>query len=90
MLTPLDRMATLVTFRVEGWSCEELRAALASQVFAITRTIDGLEAVRLSIGYYNSEVELDRVVASVAEIARHTPATLPRRPELVVVSADPT
>lgn len=89
MLTPLDRMATLVTFRVKGWSCEELRAALASQVFAITRTIDGLEAVRLSVGYYNSEVELDRVVASVAEIARHTPTTLPRRPELVVVAADP-
>jgi L-cysteine/cystine lyase len=88
MLTPIDRMASLVTFRVAGWSCDELRAALARQVFAITRTIDHLDALRLSIGYYNSEVELDRVVTAVAEIAGHTPTTLPRRPDLVILTAD--
>ena len=88
LLTPLDRMATLVTLRVDGWSCLELRTALARQVFAITRTIDDLDAIRLSIGYYNSEAELGRLVAAVAEIAAHTPDTLPRRPELLVLSAD--
>jgi L-cysteine/cystine lyase len=88
LLTPPDRMATLVTLRVKGWSCQDLRTALARQVFAITRTIDDLDAIRLSIGYYNSETELDRLVAAVAEVARHTPSTLPRRPELLVLSAD--
>ena len=88
VLTPLDRMATLVTVRVRGWACDELRVALARQVFAITRTIEALDAVRLSIGYFNTEAELDRLVSAVAETAAHTPATLPRRPELVVLSAD--
>jgi selenocysteine lyase/cysteine desulfurase len=88
VLTPPDRMATLVTFRVDGWACGELRSALAQQVFAITRTIEALDAVRLSIGYYTAEAELDRLVAAVALIASHTPATLPRRPELLVLSAD--
>lgn len=88
VLTPLDAIATLVTFRVDGWACGELRTALAQQVFAITRTIDALDAVRLSIGYYTAEAELDRLVVAVALIASHTPATLPRRPELLVLSAD--
>lgn len=88
LLTPLDEMATLVTIRVAGWSCDELLAALAQQVFATTRTIVSLDAVRLSIGFWNSEVELDRVVEAVATIATHTPTTLPRRPELVILSAE--
>jgi L-cysteine/cystine lyase len=88
VLTPLDRMATLVTLRVRGWSCEELRVALARQVLAITRTIDALDAVRLSVGYFNSEAELGRLIAAVAEVAAHTPATLPHPPELVILSAD--
>jgi L-cysteine/cystine lyase len=88
LLTPLDRMATLVTLRVDGWSCLELRTALARQIFAVTRSIDDFDAVRLSIGYWNSEAELDRLAAAIAEIAAHTPSTLPRRPELLVVSAD--
>ncbi|MET1232879.1 MAG: aminotransferase class V-fold PLP-dependent enzyme [Candidatus Limnocylindrales bacterium] len=88
VLTPLDRMATMVSFRVDGWPSDELRGALARQIFAITRTIPSLDALRLSIGYFNTEAELDRVVAAVAEIAAHTPDTLPRRPDLVVLSAD--
>ena len=88
LLTPLGDMATLVTFRVTGWSCEELRAALAQQIFAITRTIVPLDAVRLSIGFWNTEAELDRLVETVATIATYSPTTLPRRPELVILSAD--
>jgi L-cysteine/cystine lyase len=88
LLTPLGEMATLVTIRVAGWRCEELRVALAQQVFAITRTIVPLEAVRLSIGFWNTETELDRLVEAVATIAANTPSTLPRRPELVILSAD--
>ncbi|HVQ22175.1 MAG TPA: aminotransferase class V-fold PLP-dependent enzyme [Candidatus Saccharimonadia bacterium] len=88
LMTPLDAMATLVTIRVAGWRCEELREALAQQVFAITRTIEPLDGVRLSIGFWNTELELDRVVEAVATIAAHTPKTLPRRRELVILSAD--
>ncbi len=61
---------------------------VGEQVFAITRTIVPLDGVRLSIGFWNTEVELDRLVDAVATIAAHTPTTLPRRPELVILSAD--
>jgi len=88
VLTPRERMATLVTFRVHGWAGSEVQAELARQVFAVSETIDDLDAVRLSIGYYNTDEELDRVQAAVGEIARHTPGTMPRRPELLVLSAD--
>ena len=88
LLTPPGAMATLVTIRVAGWGCEELRMALAQQVFAMTRTIVPLDGVRLSIGFWNTELELDRLVTAVATIAAHSPTTLPRRPELVILSAD--
>ncbi len=88
VLTPLDRMATIVTVRVDGWPSQELGTALSRQIFAITRTIPALDALRLSIGYFNTEAELDRLVTAVAEIAAHTPDTLPRRPDLVVLAAD--
>ncbi|HEY8167881.1 MAG TPA: aminotransferase class V-fold PLP-dependent enzyme [Candidatus Limnocylindrales bacterium] len=88
VVTPIERMATLVSFRVAGWTSEEVRVALARRVFAITRTIPALDLVRLSIGYFNSEPELDKLIGAVAEIAAHLPATLPSRPELVVF-ADP-
>lgn len=90
LLTPLDEMATLVTFRVAGWSSEEVRVALARRVFAITRTIVSLDGVRLSIGYFNSEAELERLVEAVGEVAAHTPATLPRRADLFVIPSGET
>ena len=80
--------ATLVSFRVAGWPCEDLRIALVRRVHALTRTIPSLDAVRLSINYFNTDEELDRLAEAVAAIARHTPESLPQRPALVVVAAD--
>jgi hypothetical protein len=36
------------------------------------------------VGWFNTADELDRFSAAVATLAAHTPATLPRRPPLVV------
>ncbi len=85
IVTPRDRMATLVTFRVAGWSAEAVLEELARRIFVIGRTIPPLDAVRLSVGFYNREVELDRVAETVALIAAHTPATIPPRPVLPIV-----
>jgi len=85
LLTPRDRMAGLISFRVDGWTAEELRVTLGRRVFAITRTIPDLDALRISVGWYNSEAELERFVEAVSELARHTPSTLPERPGLVIV-----
>ncbi len=75
-----DRMGTLVSFRVAGWAADEVVDALTRHVHAIVRAIPGLDAVRLSLAFFTSDPELDRVLRAVDEIARHTPATLPARP----------
>lgn len=85
VVTPRERMATLVTFRVAGWSAEAVLEELARRIFVIGRTIPPLDAVRLSVGFYTTEAELDRVVETVELLARHTPATLPPRPTLPII-----
>ncbi len=86
VVTPFQRMATLVSFRIAGWTAEQVDEELSRRVFAIVRTIPGLDAVRASVGFFNTEEELDRFAAAVGELARHTPESLPRRPSLVIVN----
>ncbi|MCI0346427.1 MAG: aminotransferase class V-fold PLP-dependent enzyme, partial [Chloroflexi bacterium] len=85
LLTPRHQMSTLVTFRIRGWRAETAVAELGSRVFAIVRSIPFLDAVRASVGFFNSEAELDRFVEAVALLAAHTPETIPPRRTLEIV-----
>jgi len=85
VLTPLDRMATLVTFRIDGWPAEAALDELGGRVFAIARTIPSLDAVRISVGFFTSDDELDRFVGAVELLARHPPETLPPRRTLAIL-----
>jgi L-cysteine/cystine lyase len=82
LVTPRSRMATLVSFRVAGWTADEVVEALARRVFAIVRALPGLDAVRLSVAWFTTEGELRRVLDEVEVLARHTSATLPERPAI--------
>ena len=82
LVTPPARMATLVSFRVAGWTAEEVAETLARRVHAIVRSVPGLDVVRMSVAFFTTEEELRRVLDAVAEIAAHTPATLPSRPAI--------
>lgn len=84
VLTPLDGLASVVVFRLASWSVDEAADELRRRVFAIIGITPETDALRASVGWFNTEEELDRFAAAVAEVARHTPATLPRRPPLVV------
>jgi L-cysteine/cystine lyase len=90
LLTPRDRMATLVTFRIAGWSPDEVLAELNSRIFAIARTIPDLGAVRISVGFFTTGEEIERVATTVALLAAHTPATLPQRPRLTILGQGET
>jgi L-cysteine/cystine lyase len=79
VLTPADRMATLVTVRIAGWPAQLALDELSGRVFAIARTIPSIDAVRFSVGFFNSEDELDRLAEAVELIASHTPETIPQR-----------
>ncbi|CAN5144287.1 aminotransferase class V-fold PLP-dependent enzyme [soil metagenome] len=87
VLTPRLGRAAIVAFRVAGWSAEEVADELGRRVFAILSTLPALDAVRASICWFNTQEELERLVEAVTLLAAHTPATLPRRPSLVVMPA---
>jgi L-cysteine/cystine lyase len=88
MITPRDRMATLVTFRIRGWDAQSALDELAGRTFAIARTIPPLDALRLSVGFFTTEDEIERVAAAVELIAAHTPETLPKRPRLTIIGQE--
>jgi L-cysteine/cystine lyase len=85
VLTPRQAMAGLITFRIAGWTAGAALDELGSRVFAIARTIDNLDAVRISVGFYNTEEELERFAATVELLAAHTPETLPPRRTLTIL-----
>ena len=85
VLTPSHVMATLVTFRIAGWRAQEALDELESRVFAIARTIESLDALRISVGFFTSDDEIERFADAVALLAAHTPDTLPRRRGLTIL-----
>jgi L-cysteine/cystine lyase len=85
VLTPMHAMATLVTFRIAGWPAQAALDELGSRVFAIARTIDKIDALRISVGFFSSEDELERFAEAVGLLASHTPETLPPRRQLAIL-----
>ena len=85
VLTPIDRMATLVTFRIAGWPAQAALDELGARVFAIARTIVSLDALRISVGFFTSEDEIERLAGAVELLATHSPETLPPRRSLAML-----
>lgn len=85
VVTPRTHMATLVTFKVAGWTPDELKAELGARVFAVTRTLPLVNGLRISVGFFNTEDELERFCAAVELLAAHTPETVPARRTLTLL-----
>ncbi len=85
LLTPLDRMAGLVTFQVAGWTPEQAMEELGARTFCIIRTLPLVNALRISVGFWTTEDEIDRFVEGVRLVAAHTPETIPPRRTLTIV-----
>lgn len=85
VVTPRDQMATLVSFRIAGWTPDEAKDELGARVFAITRTLPLIGALRISVGFFNSEDELERFATAVELLASHTPDTIPARRTLAIL-----
>jgi selenocysteine lyase/cysteine desulfurase len=76
----------MAAFRVEGWDADEAAEELSRSVFAIVDAPREAQVIRVSVGAWNLEDELDRFVERVAALASHTPSSLPRRPSLTVIT----
>lgn len=85
VLTPRDRMATLVTFRIAGWPVQVALDELAARTFAIARTVPPVDALRISVGFWTTEEELEQFLGGVRLLAAHTPETIPPRRSLAML-----
>ena len=85
LLTPRDRMAGLITFRVAGWEPQAAMDELAARTFCIIRTVPMVDALRISVGFWTTEEEVDRFLEGVRLLAAHTPETIPPRRTLTIV-----
>ena len=80
-----SRKGALAAFRIRDWDVLEVAEELGRSVFAILEADVEGDVVRASVGAWNREDELDRFIERVAELAEHTPQTLPRKPALTVL-----
>jgi L-cysteine/cystine lyase len=85
LLTPRDRMAGLVSFQIEGWEPQQAMDELAARTFCIIRTVPMNNALRISLGFWTTEEEMDRFLEGVRLLAAHTPETIPPRRTLTIV-----
>jgi selenocysteine lyase/cysteine desulfurase len=85
MLTPRDRMATLVTFRIEGWPADDAVHELGARVFAITRTIPPLDAIRISVGFSTPPTSWSASRRPSSCWPRNAPETLPPKARLTII-----
>jgi L-cysteine/cystine lyase len=85
VLTPRENMAGLVTFKIAGWGSTAALRELSQRTLCIARTIPPLDAIRISVGFFNTAGELRRFRDGVALVAAHTPETIPHRPRIEVL-----
>ncbi|MGZ6266965.1 MAG: aminotransferase class V-fold PLP-dependent enzyme [Candidatus Limnocylindrales bacterium] len=85
LLTPPEHMAGLVSFRIDGWKASAALHELEQRTLCIARTIPPLDAVRISVGFFNTDAELRRFRDGVALVASNTPQSIPHRPRIEVL-----
>ncbi len=85
LITPPGAMAGLVTLQVAGWPAQAVLDELGARAFVIARVVEHLDAVRFSIGWFNTEEEIERALRLVAELAVHTPESMPERRTLTIL-----
>jgi selenocysteine lyase/cysteine desulfurase len=87
VVTPRPVAGTLVSFRIAGWTAAQALAEVAPRALAILCDVPAIDALRLSIGFWTTEAELDRMAEVVEQVAQHAPGTLPQR-RLTVLGSD--
>jgi selenocysteine lyase/cysteine desulfurase len=87
LLTPPDAMATVLSFRITGWTPDAALDEIGGRVFAIAGSVPSIGAIRIGLGFFNTAAEVDRFLDAVALLAAHTPETLPPRLRLSVLGS---
>jgi L-cysteine/cystine lyase len=85
LLTPRHQMANLVTFRIARWGVDAAFEEISRRTSAIFRTVPALQALRISVGFFNTDAEIERFAQAVELLASHTPEALPPRRTLTIL-----
>jgi L-cysteine/cystine lyase len=76
VITPPGPQAGLVTFNLDGYDPPRVMAKLAEENIVL-RFIKHPYALRISTGFYNTEGDLDQLVAALQNILGSDPESLP-------------
>ena len=74
-----------MTFGIPGWPTADAYEEITRRSFAIFRSLP-TDALRISVGFYNSEAGLERFAATV--VREPHPGTLPPRRTLTILGDD--
>jgi L-cysteine/cystine lyase len=85
LLTPLDRLATILSFRIRGWSAADALEELGARAFVLASALPSLDAIRVGFGFFNTAAEIERLAETVELLAAHGPASIPPRRRLTVI-----
>ena len=85
VVTPRAAMATLLTFRIAGWAPRPRSTSSAPGCSRSPGVVPTVDALRISVGAFNSEEELERFATAVELLAAHTPETMPPRRSLLLL-----
>jgi selenocysteine lyase/cysteine desulfurase len=69
----------VIKFAVDSWTIGDTVDELRRRVFAIVGVTPDRRQVRASVGWFNTEAEIDTFVGAVRQIAASTPDSIPRR-----------
>jgi len=89
VLTPPGSAGSIVVFRVAGWPADAVLDELGARIFLLASSVAELDAVRIGVGFFNTEGEIDRLIDGVDLLAAHRPETLPPRRTLAILGEVP-
>lgn len=74
VVTPKEALSGLITFTVEGIEPPDLNQRLAGEhnvtIRHVTRYINNPDAARVSVGFYNNEDDIDRMIEGIKTIQK--------------------
>ncbi len=89
LTTPPRGIAATVAFAISGWTVVDAAAELGRRAHVLLDVDVPRGLLVASVGAWLRDGEVDRFAQAVAELAAHTPETLPRRPLLTVLAPAP-
>jgi len=78
IITPSSHQAGLVSFNLDGYDPARVVTKLAEEDIILRYLPEPYYALRISTGFYNSEADIDRLIAALQAVLNSDPESLPQ------------